>query len=72
MQTTGCQSKIKPDNFPPVDIIRIFEERKKKIEEQNEYIQERYSDMTSPIITNEYENDEYMYEQIQKNIKGKL
>ena len=58
MQTTGCQSEIKPD------IIGNLEGRIKNIEEQNEYIQERFSNMTSQIITNEYEYDEYMDEQM--------
>ena len=66
MQTKGCQLEIKPDNLPPVDVIGKLEERFEKIEEQNEYIQERFSDMTSQIITNEYGNDEYMDEQKQE------
>ena len=60
----------KTRQFPPVDIIGKHEERCKKIEEQNESIQERFSDMTSQIITNEYGNYEYIGEQMQE--KGKL
>ena len=66
MQSKGFQSEVKPDNFPPVDVIGKLEERIKVVEEQNEKMLERMSDMTCQIITNKYGNDEYMNEEMQK------
>ena len=64
VQAKGLYSETKPDNFPPDDYIEKLEGRVKKLEEQNNWIQERFSDMTCQIITNEYANDEYMDEQM--------
>ena len=71
MQTKFSQSEIIPDNFPSDDIIGKLEDRIRILEEQNERILERLSDMTCQIITNEYGNDEYMDEQM-KNIKKQI
>ena len=51
-------------NLSPDDCNKKIEGRIKKIEEQNNWIQERFSDITSQKITNEYANDEYMDEQM--------
>ena len=64
VQAKGLYSETKPDNFPPDDYIEKLEGRVKKLEEQNNWIQERFLDMTCQIITNEYANDEYMDEQM--------
>ena len=66
MQTKGSQQELRPDNFPPDDIIGKLEDKIKKLEEQNEKILERLTDMTCQIITNEYGNDEYMDEEMRK------
>ena len=65
MQTKKIVSEVKPDNFPTDDYIRMLEDKIKKLEEQNEKIQERLLDITCQIITNEYSNDEYMNGQIE-------
>ena len=71
MQTKGSQSELRPDNFPPDDIIGKLEDKIKMLEEQNEKILERLTDMTCQIITNEYGNDEYMDEQM-KDMKKEI
>ena len=65
MQSKTFQSEIKAGNFPPVYVIGKLEEIK-VLEEQNEKMLERMSDTTSQIINNEYGNDEYIDEEMQK------
>ena len=68
MQTNGIHSDTKPDNFPPDDYIEKLEKRLQKLEDQNYKILERFSYMTSQLITNEYAIDDYMDEEM-KNMK---
>ena len=66
MQSKTFQSEIKAGNFPPVYVIGKLEEILKVLEEQNEKMLERMSNMTSQINNNKYGNDEYIDEEMQK------